>query len=1383
VQSIVARIGLAILLCLAALSTTTLVASGQSLLDELIGRALEVERPAKQKISRERKQRSSSQSGWSRISSVNGTGATVCNSEGDLYSCFALRCGKGRGTEFAFLFNVGAYHPDARARIVVDDKVDVTLKLQTVALNAEMVAPYEPVAQAGLIEALKTGNFFTFDPGHRHVFNLSGSGRQIEAALSACEPETQRVPAADVAASATAGPPVPDGSMTHVFMDDDFWGGDYDSGLTNPDLAGIGADTCQLICELDARCVAFTHNSANNVCILKNEIGTRKPFKGATSGIVYDKRALPAPVARSGPKARFVAGLHWRDGDTPASYTGRIREAAVSMGGACDVERGALDALAAALEVQVDVSTVKVGDPISVAWTGNALAERIPAWIVVSGDQPVRFTGSGFHALGPGPLGPFGMETDLERQRALVALYSRAAQKEGAFGIVPLRAGPLNLRISIVGYLRQCKEMVELRSRELDAQVAVADARIVLHDPFGLDVYTSQIEVQKFSRRVRFNAERVLVLDTSDGTEVLERAGTDPRISPTGRFLVVRSNEQSEIIDLVDGAVITRLGDQASSNDLGWFLGDSYVLAARAPWGRVWFAPTFVVGEPNHLSRAAPSAETLRPQDLVDIDQQNNLVRIQGITDGFVADLQDLTFRKELGGVDWEPETSESDEVMIFAGFAGAVAPISGDTGWNAAGQAEFTASTWPAVASSSEDRVPATEGVGIQLAGMRGAVALGDRRTGPGERSVDLSEFGFAIADSQKLQDNIEPLDVSWDDPERERKQAEFDARQARLRDRVGADIGSAGVKLAWMTPTGDFLFDIRCTFIRRDDGDVERHELPGMLDKAQYGELDGKPLWVLRNRCEGGPTGDTQHYTSALMIFDGTRVEGRNARDFLVAEFETMRTAGFYEFQDLPFKSKLIGDELVLIYAPGRGAIALFDLETRAFRFKWEGLQRGDLLEDAELSADGRHVLQVNSDRSFAIYDAADGSLVIEGRQVDGETVFWTRDLRFDSTAEGASFVQLRFPGQAGQYTFQQFETRLRRPGLFAGVMSGEGTTEVAPIVVPPRLDGELSSRQGRIEGSLAAAGSQPLSEIRIYQDGILTDRVPITAGGEVAIDIARLPGARWISAVAADETGLISLPVGRDLGPTDSKPGLHVIAAGVDVYADAKVPPLGLAVRDARKMHETLTGLAGVAVNEATSRLMVDGEATRDAVLAAAGKAADASRPGDNVVFFFAGHGLRGPDGRFYLGLGQTRLADVASTALAWADLAAVLARARGRVTVLLDACHSGIAGTSFSASNDDAVDTLRETIPAGLTILSAAKGREYSAEMTRLGGGVFTVALVEALTVERERTDSNGNGVIEVSELYRAVKDKVRILRAGEQTPWLARNQMIGDFALF
>jgi hypothetical protein len=45
------------------------------------------------------------------------------------------------------------------------------------------------------------------------------------------------------------------------------------------------------------------------------------------------------------------------------------------------------------------------------------------------------------------------------------------------------------------------------------------------------------------------------------------------------------------------------------------------------------------------------------------------------------------------------------------------------------------------------------------------------------------------------------------------------------------------------------------------------------------------------------------------------------------------------------------------------------------------------------------------------------------------------------------------------------------------------------------------------------------------------------------------------------------------------------------------------------------------------------------------------------------------------------------------------------------------------------------------------------------------------------------DLSGNGVIEVSELYRALRSMVAGETQGQQTPWLARQDLIGDFALF
>ena len=64
-----------------------------------------------------------------------------------------------------------------------------------------------------------------------------------------------------------------------------------------------------------------------------------------------------------------------------------------------------------------------------------------------------------------------------------------------------------------------------------------------------------------------------------------------------------------------------------------------------------------------------------------------------------------------------------------------------------------------------------------------------------------------------------------------------------------------------------------------------------------------------------------------------------------------------------------------------------------------------------------------------------------------------------------------------------------------------------------------------------------------------------------------------------------------------------------------------------------------------------------------------------------------------------------------------------------------------------------------------------------------GSMLRAAGHQALQADWKATDIDGNGAIEVSELYRALKSTVARETQGEQTPWLARQDLIGDFALF
>lgn len=67
-------------------------------------------------------------------------------------------------------------------------------------------------------------------------------------------------------------------------------------------------------------------------------------------------------------------------------------------------------------------------------------------------------------------------------------------------------------------------------------------------------------------------------------------------------------------------------------------------------------------------------------------------------------------------------------------------------------------------------------------------------------------------------------------------------------------------------------------------------------------------------------------------------------------------------------------------------------------------------------------------------------------------------------------------------------------------------------------------------------------------------------------------------------------------------------------------------------------------------------------------------------------------------------------------------------------------------------------------------------------------------MDVLVTDRATHDANGNGAIELSELFRSTKSlvsaRVQAAQADtpaearlSQTPWMARNLMVGDFSLF
>ena len=264
--------------------------------------------------------------------------------------------------------------------------------------------------------------------------------------------------------------------------------------------------------------------------------------------------------------------------------------------------------------------------------------------------------------------------------------------------------------------------------------------------------------------------------------------------------------------------------------------------------------------------------------------------------------------------------------------------------------------------------------------------------------------------------------------------------------------------------------------------------------------------------------------------------------------------------------------------------------------------------------------------------------------------------------------------------------------------------------------------------------------------------------------------------------DANGLVSAPQSIHLKPV-APPTSHLFALNVgnDQYADPRLK-LNYAAHDAERLAAVLAANPGGAYASTDVKALTNGAATRDAISEELGRVIAAARPEDTIVFFFAGHGVDSDEG-YYLTPSGFDPKHITDTGLAWRELASMLSKAKARVIVILDACHAGRSGSEGLGTNDGAVAALLSQQHPPMLVLAASKGRQLSQEDVKWDGGVFTYALIQALQNRRADYDIDHDGAIDISELYRALRTIVGRETNGQQSPWLVREDLIGDFAVF
>jgi len=203
-----------------------------------------------------------------------------------------------------------------------------------------------------------------------------------------------------------------------------------------------------------------------------------------------------------------------------------------------------------------------------------------------------------------------------------------------------------------------------------------------------------------------------------------------------------------------------------------------------------------------------------------------------------------------------------------------------------------------------------------------------------------------------------------------------------------------------------------------------------------------------------------------------------------------------------------------------------------------------------------------------------------------------------------------------------------------------------------------------------------------------------------------------------------------------PEAERPVLHVIAVGIDAYADASLR-LGFAGADARAISRAFRpGLFA----KVEAHLVLDEAATRAGIRASIDAVAKQANARDALVVYLAGHGAL-VGSTFYFLPWEARVAnddEVVRTGLSQADLADALMQVPAmKQVVVLDACHSGAGALALGRmiGQRDAVGLARAQMrlakASGVFLIAASTAAQKAGEIRELGHGILTYALLTGL----------------------------------------------------
>lgn len=1093
--------------------------------------------------------------------------------------------------------------------------------------------------------------------------------------------------------------------------------------------------------------------------------------------------------------------------------------------------------------VTADAQGARVGGAVVVHWTSKARQSkecRRPLFLVFAISGRVRFEGTGFIATPTGAKGPYDIADALEQTRVFIPLHALSQAASGSFKIKFFTAGPntvswfvSSLSEDFQDASRRKSTVIAKAKEPVNVTVEIGKPAIVVRDSFAPNIATGSGGIEHPKKRIVSNsnefelqifAKFYRVYDLVSGELVLERAGVEPNFSPTSRFIgAFTEGAGFEIIDLYADRVVLNGGELNRSDKYvgpvhiaAWGRGDGLVALSIWGWGGIHLKQTLIDGEGmgDGYGDCHACQGIGRP---LSVDYDTGMVEFGGwasLHDAGVSSerakveadrkFPNLEFNEQIAQRRdaYESELNERMRAKTQSKYLATAQSQSleqheaGKNPWFLGEEAKFSHLCVPNNAGvcdwatddpnrelskfliehsgRSERVLSESKAADFRLIASRAAVPKGEGQKSAPSVLRWLRELGTPVNEGTQV---TVPVAV-WRDDELKDQPSEGDL----------SPIESVFASAEEMegSPIPNFV-----------DHKHEVTKIPlSKVTRVASWTIDQTRFWLTHSDCFLGNSsnkGDQYLQLVSRKGLEPARVVDLSTRlensGILAKEVGSVNVEG--HMWPLDFDIVTIADSRFLLLSGhwflDRSRWALvYDLESdKTLLFK-PYLPNAANIKSLSLTENQKHLVVTSSTGALYFYNLASGLQVLSGQYIDDELVIYDRHGHYVSTYEGSQFVFLKFAAMPGYFPFKQFEAALNRPDTIRLVYDGKATPSEPDLATPPQLAIETVqlAASDELHAKIVAKASKGLARLRLYFDGqLFQDRA--LAGSSIRSDetFEVPPQARWLTAVAIDEAGNSSLPQAVSI-PSDTRASnrnLYVLAVGTDTYryfpADLQ---LHYAASDARNFASTLQKLTRAYYRWVDPTMFLDTASLKTELPDALRSLATISGPDDTVILFVSGHGYRGRDNKLYLVGSDTQPRRIEETSLAWDSVAEALKGVKARILVFIDACHSGAVPNG--GSNDEIAGTLSAQ-DLRFTVLAAAKGRQESFERSDLRAGIFTHAILQAITNDRPTVDLNKNGVIELSELYAHIKPQVLTEMRGAQTPWLARVDVIGEVPLF